>query len=271
MSAAPHLAETLTLARAEPGVWRGEVDPAYSNGLPGALIGQFGGWVAAALLKAALGEAPEGQHARALTAQFLTPVRPGALSVRVRALRKGRSVSFLQADLMQGEDVRALGVVTVGAGREDSHAHHFGEKPDAPAADDEGLQSFSPPTPFGKSLQARWVSGLPFTEATGAHSLFWSRTAAPTRLDAPGLALLADYMPPRIFYRARNFVSSSTLSLSVHFHAPQAEIAAVGVRHVLTEVHGRRVADGYWDHTAAFWSPDGTLLATTEQLALHRG
>ncbi|HRK64710.1 MAG TPA: thioesterase family protein, partial [Terricaulis sp.] len=98
----PLLSDTLTLSRAEPGLWRGDVDPAYSNGMSGAFIGQFGGWIAAALLKAALGDAPEGQIARSLNAHFFSPVRPGALSVRVRVLRKGKSVSFLQSEVVQG-------------------------------------------------------------------------------------------------------------------------------------------------------------------------
>jgi len=267
----PPLGATLTLAREAPGLWRGEADPAYSNGMTGAFVGQFGGWTAAALLKAALGEAAEGQHARSFTAHFFTPVRPGALSVAVRALRRGKSVSFWQADLVQGEDVRAQAVVTVGAGREDAHAYQFPPHPDAPPADAESLQAFSPPTPFGRSLEARWVSGAPFTGASGGRSLFWSRTAAPTRVDAMTLALLADFMPPRVFYVANAFVPSSTLSMNVYFHADPAEIAAVGERHVLVDVQGRRIGGGYWDHTAAFWGPDGALLSTTEQLALHRG
>jgi len=267
----PLLSDTLTLSRAEPGLWRGDVDPAYSNGMSGAFIGQFGGWIAAALLKAALGDAPEGQIARSLNAHFFSPVRPGALSVRVRVLRKGKSVSFWQSELVQGEDVRAQAVITVGAAREDVHAHHFAGRPQAPPPDAAGLAAFSPPTPFGRSLEARWVSGAPFTGDQSGRSLFWSRTAAPARLDATMLALLADYMPPRVFYRANNFVPSSTLSMNVYFHAAPAEMAAVGEGHVLADVQGRRVGAGYWDHTAAFWSADGVLLSTTEQLALHRG
>ncbi len=267
----PLLSDTLTLSRAEPGLWRGEVDPAYSNGMSGAFIGQFGGWIAAALLKAALGEAPEGQIARSLNAHFFSPVRPGALSVRVRALRKGKSVSFLQSEVVQGEDVRAQAIVTVGAGRADTHTHQFAPRPEAPPADTEGLVAFSPPTPFGRALQARWISGAPFTGESDGNSLFWSRTTEPTRFDAAALALLADYMPPRVFYLTNSFVPSSTLSMNVHFHGAPEEFEAVGARHVLVGVEGRRVAHGYWDHSAKFWSPEGVLLGVTEQMALHRG
>jgi acyl-CoA thioesterase len=271
MTPAPLFSDMLPLTRAEDGVWAGDADPAYSNGMAGAFVGQFGGWVAAALLKAALLEAGETQHARALTAHFFAPVRPGAVSLRVRPLRRGKSVSFLQVDLIQGADMRAQGTITVGAGREDQQAHQFTRRPDAPPADTPGLPQFSPPTPFGRALEARWVSGAPFTGEDGARSVFWSRTASPTRLDAPALALLADYIPPRVFYVTNAFVPSSTLSLTIHFHADAAELTAVGEGHVLVDVRGRRIGGGYWDHSASFFSAEGALLATTEQLALHRG
>lgn len=269
--AAVAFSETITLTRAEPGLWHGESDPAYANGMEGVFIGQFGGWVTAALFKAAAGDAPEGQSVRALSAHFFTPVRPGALSVRVRSLRKGKTVSFLQADLMQGESVRAQAVATVGTGREDQYARHFAPRPDAPPADTEGLPKFSPPTPFGRSLEARYVKGAPFMGDEAAHSVFWARSAAPTRFDGEALAMLSDYMPPRVFFASNNFIASSTLTLNLYIHGSPDEIAAVGERHVLVDVQGRRISGGYWDHTASFWSPDGALLSTTEQIALHRG
>ncbi len=268
---APSFSDTLPLTRADEGVWAGETDPGYSNGASGAFVGQFGGWVSAALLKAALLEAADGQRARSLTAHFLTPVRPGAFRLQVRPLRKGKSVSFLQVELMQGADIRAQATVTIGAEREDQNAHQFVARPDAPPPETEGLGAFTPPTPFGRSLEARWVSGAPFMGEDGARSLFWSRTATPSRLDAVALALLADYMPPRVFYVTNAFVPSSTLSLTIHFHANTDDLAAVGESHVLVEVRGRRVGGGYWDHSASFFSAAGALLATTEQVALHRG
>lgn len=144
MSAPPFFSEALRLAEAGPGLWRGEADPAYSNGLAGAFIGQFGGWSAALLLKAALAEAGPGQSARALNVHFFTPVRPGALSVRTRALRKGKSVSFWQAELAQGEDVRAQAVITLGAARAGALAHHFAAFPQASPPETEGLADSRP-------------------------------------------------------------------------------------------------------------------------------
>lgn len=271
MPSAPLFSDTLNLTRGADNLWRGEADPAYSNGAGGALVGQFGGWTTAVLLKAVLNDAQAGQHARSIVVHFLSAVRPGALAIRTRCMRQGRSVAFWEADLTQGDDVRAHAVVTAGEVRADPHTHTFAKRPEAPGPDAPGLMSFSPPTPFGKTVEARWIEGEPFRGKDGARSLFWGRTVPPTRLDATGLALRADFMPPRVFYKSNAFIPSTTLSLNLYFRATPDEIEAVGEDFVLTEVLGRRIEAGYWDHSASFWSPAGVLLATTEQLALHRG
>lgn len=262
-----YFADTLKLAPTAPKLWTGDADPLFSNGDER----QFGGWVAAMLLKATLSEAKPTQAPRALVVHFLAAVRVGELSVRLTALREGRSVSYWQAELLQGESVCAHAVITLGEGRADPLARTAGAKPEAVHPDTPGLGRFTPPVPFGREPQARWVEGAPFQGDDPRRSLFWSRTTAPTRLDATKLAFLADFVPPRVFYAAKAFVPSTTLSMTIYFHATAAEFDAVGDDYILAEAYARRIEGGYWDHTVSFWSAQGALLATTEQLALHRG
>lgn len=272
MSTPPYFSDTLTLARVEDQLWQGEADPRFSNGGGEAkFVGQFGGWVTAALLKGALGAAPPAHRPRALNVTFLDRVRPGALSVQVTPLRVARSVSFWKAALLQGESLRAEAVLTAGEGRDDPYTRLYTPRPAGPGPETPGLAAFSPPTPFGRALEARWLEGTPFQDNGEARSLFWSRIAEPTRLDTTALALLSDFMPPRVLFAAKNFVPSTTLSLNLYFQGSPEEIDAVGDGFVMVEVRGRRIADGYWDHTSSFWNADGALLATSEQVALHRG
>jgi serine protease Do len=44
----------------------------------------------------------------------------------------------------------------------------------------------------------------------------------------------------------------------------------VGSGFILSEVHCRRCEGGYFDHELRLWSPDGALLATSEQVAAFR-
>jgi len=262
-----YFADTLKLAPAGPNLWAADADSLFSNG-DGR---QFGGWVAAVLLKATLAEAKPTQTPRALVVHFLAAVRSGEFSVRLTAMREGRSVSYWQAELVQGGSVCTHAIITLGEGRADPLARTAGAKPDAVHPDTPGLGRFTPPVPFGRELQARWVEGAPFEGNDPRRSLFWSRTTASTGLDTTKLAFLADFVPPRVFYAANAFVPSTTLSMTIYFHATAAELEMVGDDYILAEAHARRIEGGYWDHTVSFWSAHGALLATTEQLALHRG
>jgi hypothetical protein len=58
--------------------------------------------------------------------------------------------------------------------------------------------------------------------------------------------------------------------MTTHFHATPDEIAAVGARFVLNEVHCRRCEGGYFDHSLKLWSKSGALLMTSEQVAAFR-
>jgi acyl-CoA thioesterase len=63
---------------------------------------------------------------------------------------------------------------------------------------------------------------------------------------------------------------TSTVSMTVHFHATPEELAEVGDSYVLSEVHCRRCEGGYFDHELKLWSRSGALLATSEQMAAFR-
>jgi acyl-CoA thioesterase len=264
---APYFAERITLAREEAHLWRGEADPHFSNGAQR----QFGGWVAAALLKAVMGEAKPTHYPRALVVHFFNAVATGPILVRATPMREGRSVSYWQAEMIQNDIVCAHAMITAGELRPDPQAHTTSTLPTALDPDTPGLIRFTPPAPFGDELEARWIEGAPFQGDNPERSLFWSRIAAGQKLDIASLAFLADFVPPRVFYVAQRFVPSTTLSMTVYFHAKMEEIEAVGEGYVLTEARGRRIEGGFWDHSATFWSPQGALLATTEQLAIHRG
>jgi hypothetical protein len=58
--------------------------------------------------------------------------------------------------------------------------------------------------------------------------------------------------------------------MSVYFHATPAELAAVGTDFILNEAIGTRGVESTSGQQARLWSREGSLLATTEQLAWYR-
>jgi hypothetical protein len=60
------------------------------------------------------------------------------------------------------------------------------------------------------------------------------------------------------------------MALFICFHATDAEIEAIGDDYVLNEAIGTRGIASTSGQQARLWSRQGTLLATTEQLAWYR-
>ena len=246
-------------------LWAGTADPDYAH--PG---GRFGGWTAAALLKAAMAEVGERGDPLSLTVLFTDAVNDGPIFVSTRLLRAGARLQFWRAELSQGEKVRAHAQITFGARRE-SAGFTDAVMPDMPDPKDPSLMAFSPPTKFGEQLQARWLtSPMIAGQSLSSRSVFWARHKWGLGMDHLLLALLADYAPPRVGLKRGVFLMSSTVSMNVYFHATPSELASVGDDWVLSEVDCRRCEGGYFDHELKLWSRAGALLATSEQVAAFR-
>ena len=63
---------------------------------------------------------------------------------------------------------------------------------------------------------------------------------------------------------------SSTLTLSVYFHATEDELAAVGDDVILSEAFGTSGAHSTSEEHLRLWSRHGELLATSMQMAWYR-
>ena len=84
------------------------------------------------------------------------------------------------------------------------------------------------------------------------------------------LAYLADAYAPRIFLCSKGPRPSSTITMSVYFHATPEELAEVGDDYVLSEAIGTRAEHATMGSQVRLWSRKGRLLATSEQLCWFR-
>ena len=64
--------------------------------------------------------------------------------------------------------------------------------------------------------------------------------------------------------------ATTTLSLTAYLHASAEELAALADDFILIECEGRVGGGGASDERSSYWSRDGRLLATSEQLAWYR-
>ena len=259
-------AASIDLKPAGTNLWACEADTRYSHP-----AGQFGGWTAAALLKAAMLEPGERGPPLSLTVLFTDAIGSGPIQIGTRQLRAGARLQFWRAEVSQRGKVCAHAQITFGIRRETANFTDA-KRPDLPPPDTASMISFSPPTKFGEQLEGR---SLPWPAdhkpgATPARSVFWTRHNFGVEMDYALLALLADFSPPRVMIKRGTFMLSSTVSMNIYFHTTPDELAEVGGDYVLNETDCRRCEGGYFDHELKLWSRSGALLATSEQIAAYR-
>jgi acyl-CoA thioesterase len=217
------------------------------------------------------GDAPERGDPLSLTVLYTDAVRDGPIEVSTRLLRAGQRLQFWRVELDQLGKVCAHAQVTFGVRRE-TVSFTDAVMPEAPHPDDPAFAAR--PVSRGPSwpLDQRWVTTPPWNgpQEGPARSVVWARSAAGKALDYVLLATLADFGPPRVFYRRAISAPSSTVSMTVYFHASASELAAVGDGWLLHEIDCRRCEGGYYDHQVKIWSRAGALLATSEQVAAFR-
>jgi acyl-CoA thioesterase len=259
------LDESIALSPAAPHEWTGRADPRRE-----ANTGMFGGWTAAVLLKAVLGDAVEAGSPAALSVHFLSAVTPGsALTLRTRSVGVSRALSTWQAELLVEDEASPAAIATVVlAKRRETFGFTDAVMPEAPSPD--ALPTFHPPGTFGERSVIRPIHGFPIFDRSDSRLVFWARETSGRALDAILLAYLADNFPPRTWSRRSEPGPYSTLTLSVYFHATDAELDALGDDDVLLDVECSRAESSTAAAHARLWSRGGALLATTEQLGWFR-
>ncbi len=258
-------ADSIELTQLAPNKWSGEADPLYAH--PG---GRFGGWTAAALIEAARREEGERGAPLSLSMLYIDTIQDGPIDISTRLLRTGRRLEFWRAEMKQGEKLCAHAQATFGRRRE-TDSFTDSEMPDVTSPDDDKLLRGEAPIPFLQQFEIRWITASPLNlqdQGDKASTQTWVRDVKGRPLDHALLAMMADLTPPRIMFRRKAPVFSSTVSMSVHFHATPEELARIGSDFVLSDVQCRRCEGGYYDHELKLWSQDGALLATSEQVAI---
>jgi len=238
--------------------------------------GPFGGWLLAAGIKAVLTDprakgTPVEAHAR-----FLAAPKSGELELRIDLQSQGRSVGFWHVAIWQHQarGPRLCAEISVILAEERETAHLTAAvMPKAPHPDtlhtaDTRRSSLS----WLRRYDFRYVYGAPFKMRVGEpnaarlESLLWIRDADGRAHDWIGLAAFADVPAPRPFLIQHDPSPVATVSLSLYFHADEGTVRAAGAW-LLLKITGKTMGRGFFDHAVEIWSGEGTLLASSTQLA----
>lgn len=252
---------TLEVVRRGPDLLVAQAAPSFEG--DGAM---FGGWTAALMVSAVRVVAAPDQRVMSLTTHFLRPVTPGAvLNIRTQCLKQGRGLSQWRCDLAVGDapEVAVSAQVILGLRLE---TERFQEPEMPPTVEPHLLQPTSMPYPFFEALESCFAHGETWFTDSGTGSRMWARFKSKAPLTAARLAFLSDISPPRSFYAMAQPRPTPTVMMTVNFFATEPELAATSGRFVLCELSGTRMEEGFSGATGRIWTPEGRLLATTEQL-----
>ncbi len=254
---------TLLQQLRESGTAMARVDETWAQGRA-----TFGGLVAALLYEAMRKQVPEERLIRSFALSFVGPAGPGEQTYQAQVLRSGKAVTQMEARLLQGGETMAVALASFGAGRESAVVAPGHAMPEAPPADDCRVLPFvegvSPA--FTRHLEMRWVFGdLPFSGSTQRQMGGWMRFREPQgeRLTDAHLLALVDTWPPVTLPMLKERAPASSLSWAMEFVQPMPVLPSDAWLLYRAEVDQAR--DGYGQGRACIWSPDGRLLAVSQQ------
>lgn len=257
----------IALRPAAPGRWTTFAAPEWRN--PGG--GLWGGYALGLCVRALEAEPEASGEVLSMTLTYAAGLPSGELDVRTRRLRQGGSIGVWEVELRpQGvEEVGVHGMITM-ARRPPTPPFAFAALPAAPSPDELPSPDHpAGPLHFGASaFERRTLDGFPPTPGGDSRSLAWVRPRNGV-WDKALLAMVTDNSAPRAMY-ALDRVMTTTLSLTAYLHATAEEITALGDDFILIECEGRVGGGGASDERSSYWSRDGRLLATSEQLAWYR-
>lgn len=256
---------SLALEAAGPGIWRAIASPRYE-----AVIGVFGGWTVAMMLKTVLAEPAATGSAISITVNYIAAIPPGsALTLRTACLGASRSLAHWRCDLhVDGSDAVAVTALVILASRRESDRRSELLAPAIPPPEE--LEPFFPPFSKQPPLESRSAMPPPPFNKPDTRTLSWERDSSGRAIDELTLALLSDLGAPRIFLVSDGPRPSATLTLSVNFLAGPDELAACGDDFILSEMVATRIEQSVVGSRKTMWSRAGGVLATSEQLCWFR-
>jgi len=240
---------------------------------PGWVVGGGvnGGYLLGTVGQALAETVPAKPHPLSVSAYYLSAATPGPAAVRTRVLRDGGSVATLSAELAQGPDTRITVLATYGdLERLPDDVATTATEPDLAPLDDCLPGSMAPEdvrrmAPLMERFDVRfdpacvgWVVGEP---SGRGHIQAWFRLADEHPVDAVGLLMVCDALPPVTFDLGRPGWAP-TLELTVHVRA----VPAPGWLRVSHRT--RNVASGMFEEDCEVWDSAGRLVAQSRQLAM---
>jgi len=237
--------------------------------------GMFGGATAATILRALIDHPQRAGDPLALTVNYCALIAEGAFDLDVRLVKANRSTQHWYVEMTQGGDDVVTLATAVFAERRPSWSHQQAQFPQA--------TPFEQIFPYTK-VAAPWIKQYDFRFAEGepkfgtspqavpqnAFTKWWIGDKVPRKIDLLSLTSMSDAFFGRVFHARQELVPFGTVSLTTYFHTSADELATEDISRVLATADAKIFHRSYGDQSGELWSPNGRLLATTQQIAYFK-
>ncbi|MEX3010022.1 acyl-CoA thioesterase [Hoeflea sp. TYP-13] len=260
------LDETLGLESRGDNVFASHTDKKYWN-----LIGPYGGWIAALMLKTVLHDLEDKRFEPvAFTVDYMKAPAEGELILKRACDRAGRTAAFWRVELQMPDGTPCARAALTLAPHRETLVFSQTDMPEVPdAASVEPFQTDILPVKWAHLYESRVIKG-PIGEITpDAHSLVWVRDADKRPLDHISLTAISDSPFPRLFLATGRPSNISTITMTVYFHAPSSELNEIGSDLILADARCERSVGGFYDQHTSFYSPGGELVAVSQQMVWY--
>ncbi|MBY0422584.1 MAG: thioesterase family protein [Parvularculaceae bacterium] len=227
----------------------------------------FGGLTAALCLEAVLRETPGLPPLRSAQIAFIGPAG-GPVTVAVKTLRAGRSMTFVEADLFAEAGLATRALFAFGVSRDSVFDRRFA--PDATMPPPDACPVFIPEgrgPAFAAHFEQKLAKGArPITGSSEHDHFIWIRHRDPEATTIPALLALADMPPPAVLpmFKAPAPISSVTWIVNFLDAAPQTED-----RWWLVESRAENARQGFSSQDMMVWNARGeAVIAARQQVAI---
>ncbi|MBC7605142.1 MAG: thioesterase family protein [Ramlibacter sp.] len=250
-------------------VLRGATSAPYAN-----MIGPYGGITAAQAINALMIHPKRLGEPVALTVNYAAALADGEFTVEAIPVRTNRSTQHWTLAIRQFDAVVLTGTALTAVRRETWTPAGEPLPPVAPPAE-VALPAARGRVEWINRYEMRFIDGGYPKKWDGADSKtsrtqLWVRDNPPRGIDFPSLTALCDVFFPRIWLRRSKFTPVGTVSMTIYFHASEAQLKVTGEGYLLGQAQAQAFHNGYFDQTAQMWNEAGHLLATSHQVVYYK-
>lgn len=224
----------------------------------------FGGMQAALALRAMRALVSAEVPLRGLQVTFIAPVPAGPVRIDAKVLRQGKSVTQVEARLIDGDATICLIIGVFGAAR----ASVLRVLPSQPA-----VQAMATPRvlryvpgllpQFTQHFEARWLQGdIPFSGSTKTEQVVEVSLKDDGVADETHVIAFADFIPPVALSMLAQPAPGSSLTWMLELFADSRGLPLNGWR---IDAQLQAAEDGYTSQQVMLWGPSGEPVALSRQ------